>query len=370
MAGKKGKKIVWLKRVLVFLNFLAVVAILASYAALYVDPRTFWPLAFAGLAYPLILVTNLFFVLVWLVSWKKYIFLSLIPVLAGWTQLMTLVPVHFSKPAIPLSASFKVITYNIHGFNYNTSDNTVTQKRVLDFLRAKKPSVVCFQEFKPRGGATVKGLGDSIGLPSYYHKNYLEYKDNEVIYGIIIYSRYPVMQTGYLKDDRNRVFAIWADINDGKSTVRVYNCHLVSVKFGTKEYSFYEDLKNQATENLDLKDGVFNILKKLKRAFLIRSEQVEKVIASARRSPYPVIVAGDLNDSPFSYCYRQLTRNLEDAYREAGSGWAGNTFAGQLPSYRIDYILHSNKIEAVHYLKHMTDYSDHYPISVILNTDN
>jgi endonuclease/exonuclease/phosphatase family metal-dependent hydrolase len=369
MAGKKSTKGSWFKKLLVFLNILAVLALLASYAALFTDPRSFWPPAFAGLAYPLILIANLVFVLAWLVSWKKYIFLSLIPILAGWTQLMTLVPVRVSKPDPALPGSLKVITYNIHGFNYSKSDNTVMQKQILNFLKMEKPSVVCFQEFKPRGGATVGSLGDSIGLPSYYRKNYLEYKDPEVIYGIVIYSKHPILQTGYLRDERNRVFAIWADINDRKNTYRIYNCHLVSVRFGTKEYSFYEDLKNQATENLDLKEGAFNILKKLKRAFIIRSGQVEKVVASVRKSPYPVILAGDLNDSPFSYCYHQLTRDLKDSYREAGSGWVGNTFAGQLPSYRIDYILHSKNIDAVQYTKHETDYSDHYPVSSTLNNN-
>ena len=370
MAGKKSTKGSWFKKLLVFLNILAVLALLASYAALYTDPRLFWPLAFAGLAYPLILAANVAFVLIWLVSWKKYIFISLIPVLAGWTQLMTLVPVRFSKPDPARQESLKVITYNIHGFNYSKSDNTAMQKQILDFLRREKPSLVCFQEFKPRGGASVQSLGDSVGLPSFYQKNYLEYKDPGVIYGIAIYSKHPVLQTGFLRDDRNRVFAIWADIRDGKKTYRIYNCHLVSIRFGTKEYSFYEDLKNQATENLDLKEGTFNILKKLKRAFIIRSEQVEKLVASVRKSPYPVILAGDLNDSPFSYCHHQLTRDLVDSYREAGSGWAGNTFAGQLPSYRIDYILHSRDIDAVHYLKHTNDYSDHYPVSAILNNNN
>ena len=369
MPGNKGKKGSWFKKLLVLLNILAVLALLASYAALFTDPRVFWPLAFAGLAYPLILALNLVFIAVWLFSWKRYLFLSLVPVLAGWTQIMAMIPFRFSAQDMPASGSFKVITYNVHGFNYAKSDNSATQGQVIGFIKAEKPAVVCLQEFKPRGGATLQSLGDSIGLSSCYHKNYLEYKDKGVIYGLAIFSRYQVIKTGYLRDERNRIFAVWADISDGKNICRIYNCHLVSVRFGTKEYSFYEDLKNQATENLDLKEGVFNILRKLKRAFIIRSEQVEQVTASVATSPYPVIVAGDLNDSPFSYCYRQLTMNLQDSYREAGSEWAGSTFAGPLPSYRIDYILHSEKFRAVEYAKRMSGLSDHYPVSATLNIE-
>jgi endonuclease/exonuclease/phosphatase family metal-dependent hydrolase len=370
MAQQAGKKGSWLKKLMVFLNILAMLALIASYAALFTDPRTFWPTAFAGLAYPVILVANLFFVVIWLLSWKKYIFISLLPILAGWTQVMTLAPFQFSRPAIVPKEGIRVVTYNIHGFNYMKGDNASTQERIISLLRSEKPAIVCFQEFKPRGDATLQSFGDSIGLPFFYQKNYLEYKNNEVIYGMIIYSKYPVLQTGYLRDERNRVFAIWADVQSGREVFRIYNCHLVSVRFGSKEYSFYEDLKNQETEKLDLQEGVFNILKKLKRAFILRSGQADKVLASVKTSPHPVILAGDLNDSPFSYCFHSLTKDLRDSYREAGSGWSGNTFAGQLPSYRIDYILHDRKFRAVTYKKFITDFSDHYPVSVTLQTAN
>jgi endonuclease/exonuclease/phosphatase family metal-dependent hydrolase len=370
MARKTGNRGSWLKKLMVFLNILAVLALLGSYAALFIDPRTFWPPAFAGLAYPVILAVNILFVLLWLLTWKKYVFLSLLPILAGWTQLMALVPFHFSDPEAPSENDIRVVTYNIHGFNYIKDENVNTQERIIGLLRSEKPAIVCFQEFKPRGMATLQSLGDSIGLSSFYQKNYLEYRNTEVIYGMIIYSRYPILQSGYLRDERNRVFAIWAEVQSGNEKFRIYNCHLVSVRFGSKEYSFYEDLKNQETEKLDLKEGVFNILKKLKRAFILRSEQTEKLVSSIKKSPYPVILAGDFNDSPFSYCFHSLTRELKDSYREAGSGWRGNTFAGQFPSFRIDHIMHSGKFRAVAYKKFMSEFSDHYPVSVALRTQN
>ncbi len=366
MARKAGKKGSWLKKLMVFLNLIALLALLAAYAALYIDPRTFWPLAFAGLAYPVILATNLFFVLAWLVTWKKYLFISLIAILAGWSQIMTLFPVRFSGTAPQPTGTMKVISYNIHGFNYIQSDYSDTQRKASRFLRLEQPDFACFQEFKPRGGETTSSFGDSIGLPLFYQKNYLEYRDPAVVFGLAIFTRHPVLQTGYLRDDRNRVFAVWADIRHRTGIYRIYDCHLVSIRFGTKEYSFYEDLKKQETEQLALKEGIFNILRKLKKAFILRSEQTDKLISSIRMSPYPVILAGDLNDSPFSYCYHQLTRTLNDSFREAGKGWAGNTFAGRLPSYRIDYILHGKKLRAIGYTKHTIGYSDHYPVSVTL----
>ncbi len=367
MASGKGHKASWIRKLLVFLNILAVLLLLSAYAALFTDPRTFWPLAFAGLAYPVILVVNLGFILIWLVTWKRVIFLSLVTVLAGWTQLTTLVPLRLTSPKTTGTGNLGIITYNVHGFNYPNAESSEVQHQVAAFLKGETPLVVCMQEFKPRGASTLKGFGDEVGLPHFYQKNYLEYRDRQVTYGLVIYSRNPVLQTGFLRDGRERVFAVWADVSDGTTTYRVYNCHLVSVRFGAKDYTFYEDLKHQSTENLEIKEGVLNIFQKLKRAFIMRSGQVESLLGSVRKSPFPVILAGDLNDTPFSYTYHQLTRNLSDAYREAGKGWAGNTFAGHLPSYRIDYILHSEKMKAVRYVRHGAGFSDHYPVSATLS---
>ena len=366
MPAKKGRRVTWLSKFMIFLNILVVLALFCSYGARYIDPRMCWSLALAGLAYPIILVINLFFVVLWLVRWKKYIFLSLVSIFIGWTELMTIFPIHFSDPQLSSDETIKMMTYNTHGFNYPKTDKVVTQNRALDFIRKEKPGILCFQEFKPRGEYTIKTLGDTLGLSYSYQKNYLEYKDKEVVYGMAIYSKYPILKTGFLKDDKNRVFAIWTDIANSQDTIRIYNCHLVSVRFGTGDYSFYEDLKNQSTEKIDYKGGIFKIVKKLKRAFISRSGQTDRLVTSIGQSPYPVLLGGDLNDSPFSYSYHHLSGKLKDSYREAGKGWSGNTFAGQLPSYRIDYLMFSKKMKAGNYQKYQIDYSDHYPISVLI----
>ena len=56
-----------------------------------------------------------------------------------------------------------------------------------------------------------------------------------------------------------------------------------------------------------------NILRKLKRAFLKRASQVEIIQEYVRRSPYPVILCGDFNDTPVSYTMGTLTNELKDA---------------------------------------------------------
>jgi endonuclease/exonuclease/phosphatase family metal-dependent hydrolase len=107
------------------------------------------------------------------------------------------------------------------------------------------------------------------------------------------------------------------------------------------------------------------IIGRLKRAFISRAPQAETVAAHISESPYPVILAGDFNDTPASYVYRLLSRNLVDAYR-SGRG-LGSTYTRSIPGFRIDYILHSPHFESFNYLRGDQKYSDHYPVRTMLH---
>jgi endonuclease/exonuclease/phosphatase family metal-dependent hydrolase len=79
-----------------------------------------------------------------------------------------------------------------------------------------------------------------------------------------------------------------------------------------------------------------------------------------------VVVCGDFNDTPVSYVYHKLRGDLKDAYVEAGRG-LGGTYNGNLPSYRIDFILFDPSFEAYNYKRQTVKLSDHFPIMVTLD---
>ena len=108
------------------------------------------------------------------------------------------------------------------------------------------------------------------------------------------------------------------------------------------------------------------IYSKLKKAFIIRANQVDVLKDYITRSPYPVIVCGDFNDTPGSYTYHQMTIGLHDSFCRAGSGFLGSTYAGNFPSFRIDYILYDDAFTANSYSRSDFDLSDHYPVQVFL----
>jgi len=75
-------------------------------------------------------------------------------------------------------------------------------------------------------------------------------------------------------------------------------------------------------------------------------------------SPYPVILAGDFNDTPSSYTYREMKGALTDGFRRCGNGYGG-TFRYLGGLLRIDYIFYDDTFECVRYYMPSETVSDH-----------
>jgi endonuclease/exonuclease/phosphatase family metal-dependent hydrolase len=365
---EKGHKIV--KFTLVGLNLVAITILLASYCAAYINPETAWIFAFFGLAYPVIAGVNLLFVVLWLILWKRYIFLSLVSLLLGWNNLQALSPVRFKDKSIPQGINIKILSYNVHRLYGNNpkAKSGETRSQVTEFLSQQKADILFIQEFYARGEdylTTIEKFTRSINLEYFTFQNYQGITYKQKINAIAIFSKYPIVSTGHFKLNKGSLFAIFADVIINGDTVRLYNLHLESIRFGNEDYSFYSHLTepDNETESLPLKEGSKRMLWKLRKAFVVRSAQVEILSKQIAECPYPVILGGDFNDTPSSYTYHQLTKKLRDSFKESGTGFFESTYAGKFPSFRIDYIMHSDHFKSVGYKKFDISLSDHYPVS-------
>ncbi len=365
-AGSK-KKMSFATKAMVVINIFFICLLLLSYLSLYISPEKFWPLAFAGLAYPVTLLCNVFFVLFWLVFIKKYFILSLITILLGYNQVKTYIKVSGSGPTLFTEKSIKLMSYNVRLFdlyNWRETSSTNTRAAIFGLIAAESADILCLQEYYSGAGKKAD-FGDTICIQSGY-----KYRDIVLInkeharlpYGLAIFSKYPIVKTQKLDFPNSKVnFCQSVDVKIGKDTLRVLNLHLESVKFGKEDYNFVSEIKTTTGTNENIKKGSLAIIAKMKYAYMRRASQINTVAGFIKSSPYPVLMAGDFNDTPVSYSYRQIENILDDTFVDAGKG-LGQTHSQLLPLLRIDYIFHSDELKTIEHTTLDKNFSDHFPV--------
>ena len=178
-----------------------------------------------------------------------------------------------------------------------------------------------------------------------------------------IYSNYPQINkaTVSIKGERMNNTCIYSDIVIKSDTIRVYNVHLASNWFKKSDYSFI----NKPSINTDsLKKGISSITERMKSSYQKRANEVLAIKEHMQTSPYPIILCGDFNDTPLSFAYSTISKNLNDSFKESGKG-IGQSFI-KIPGLRIDYILHDSTLKSSNYKKYDQKLSDHYPISATI----
>ena len=178
--------------------------------------------------------------------------------------------------------------------------------------------------------------------------------------GLVTLSKFPIIGKGEIRFSGSSNLVIFSDIQiNNQLTVRVYNCHLQSYSIDPEDYNI-ADPSEFEPDSQEIKKAR-KISFKLKSGFVLRASQSRKLADHIRKSPYPVIVCGDFNDTPVSFTYRKVRGELKDAFVESGWG-VSNTYNGKLPSFRIDYIFTDKKFSPLNYIRDKVDFSDHYPI--------
>lgn len=362
--------------------FIFLISLFLSYFAPYANPKSFWLFAFFGLAFPWLLLANLLFLIWWIIRWKKLYWLSLAVILTGWFNMKNLF--HVASPLAPFSQgsgenssgskagdAIKILSFNVKDFNlYDWNHDKKTKNKIFSLLRKESADIVCLQEYF-QGDSGYYETTDSVIKATQTPDNHIKYtytKKKTHHWGIATFSKYPIIFKGKVpfKYKSNNI-CIFSDLKIGRDTVRVYNMHLQSISFNNSDYKFIEALKenNDTLDAEDIEIGSKNILRRIKRAFVKRATQTEKILAHINACKYPVIICGDFNDTPFSYTYHEFAEKYEDSFKESGSG-IGNTYIGVMPSYRIDYIFHSPQFTATGFKVLPDELSDHYPVSTVI----
>ena len=238
---------------------------------------------------------------------------------------------------------------------------------MMSSLEKINGDIYCFQEFFHNSGPGIFETKELLKLvldAPHVYEAYTATVGKTQHYGIAIYSKYPMVNTGQIRfqGEKNNNMCIYTDVVVYDDTIRIYNVHAASIRFTDTHYAVVKELNSQKEKaKIEISDFV-GIAKRMANAYRRRAQQVEKIKAHALQSPYPVVICGDFNDTPVSYSYATISDGLKDAFKVSGSG-IGSTYIGAFPSFRIDYIFHSPEYKSGNYTTHSEEVSDHRAIS-------
>jgi len=357
-------KINQLGRILFYFNVIAALLLLTAQASSSISPAHFWPLGIIANLYPLFLFINMLFILYWGFRRHRLIFVSASIILIGYDKCTLLYQPALAKfDVTPPKNSFKVVSYNVRLFDlYNWTGNLKTRSKIFDYLKSEHPDIVCFQEYFHDDVGNFQNnqpIKDLLKLP-YSSIKYAITLRKTNHWGIATFSKYPIINEGTLFFTEGKSnFCLYSDMIINKDTIRVYNTHLQSNHFKKNDYDFIENT-DSIVQDKELKNTK-NILRRIRKAVIKRGEQVDILKAHMDQCPYPILLCGDFNDTPYSYPYQTLKRYMKDSFSEKGEGF-GSTYFSLLVKFRIDFILHSEDFRTHSFHTKQVKYSDHYPI--------
>jgi len=357
------KRIFQFRILLVVLTIIALLSLILTYLSPYIHPETSSILPLFGLSYWFTLVANLVLLLIWAVLRSKWVLVVLFGIFIGGRLHFRMIPFG-SDEQNKNGTELHVMSYNVRLFDLYKTLGKRTKNEIFDYIREKQPEIACFQEFYHQGSPTSFVTQDSLIsiLKSVdHHSRYKHQKYRRQNFGVVMFSKYPMIYKGeiqFTEISNNYNYCIYADIVKKQDTFRVYNIHLQSIKLQKDDYALFDEENSNAAEK---SSNFFRLIGKIKDAYPIRARQTEQITEHIQQSPYPVIVCGDFNDTPISYCYNKFNTLLTDAYRNTSFG-PGTTYAGKIPAGRIDYIFHSTTIGSKDFNIQNEKLSDHYAI--------
>ncbi|WP_235906083.1 endonuclease/exonuclease/phosphatase family protein [Patiriisocius marinistellae] len=239
-----------------------------------------------------------------------------------------------------------VLSYNVRLFNAYEKEDNNSQKFITKLISEENPDVICFQEYYRETEITLEG----------YPHRYIHFKNDKVHFGHAIFSKYPLVYEGAFDFPQTLNNTLYANVVKGGDTLRLYNVHLKSMSV-------------QPTVDYLQQENKTKLFKRMTSAFEKQQEQVEAILKHKEQSPHPVVVAGDFNNTAFSYIYRKMQKGMKDAYVESGYG-LGTTFKFDSYPMRIDYIFTSEMVDVLEFKTKEETFSDHYPIKATVGWDS
>lgn len=329
---------------------------LCCYLSALIPPKLFWPAAILGYAIPLIICLNIILFFTHLLFSRRILW----PYLAGILLAFPFIQSTYKMKSINKAQDgFSVMSYNAKLFRQKDRYDKFSVKSI-DWLVQDTSDIKCIQEFSYNNEYRPLDVVSKVKKHKYnYHIFQIDVIHNP---GMAILSTYPILNKGVLENDSTTVNnIIYADILIKKDTVRIYNVHLKSMRLELHEYS----AASKITKNYK------KLLSKLRFGAIERSEQIDKLLKHIDYyCPYPVIVCGDFNETPYSYNYFKMKSRFRNSFDEAGEGW-GLSFINPPIQLRIDHHFIDQNFEIIDFkVDRSIKNSDHFPTRALYRLNN
>jgi endonuclease/exonuclease/phosphatase family metal-dependent hydrolase len=337
--------------------FISIITVLLYYSS-HIPPAELWIAAFLSLLIPAFIIINIIFCIYWLFKNRNRALLSLMVIIAGYSFISRTISWSFLGNSE--AGGLKVINYNVRIFNtyaHLQDANRNSSKKMLEWLVNSDAGILSLQEFYYDKSSDIYNSIDRIkkSFPHYYYDPNV-FNQEKASFGMAIFSKLPIVNKGSLQLNQNsNNQIIFADVLLQKDTIRIYNIHLQSMSIEESHFTYSLDSWKA-------------ILKKLRKGAVQRTSQINALADHIKACPYPVIVTGDLNDTPYSYSYQVLRTRLNNSFEKAGQGM-GFTYNGKL-YLRIDNQFASPELRVESFITHKEiKYSDHFPLEGVYSVD-
>jgi endonuclease/exonuclease/phosphatase family metal-dependent hydrolase len=360
----------------VIITILVAALYLVTSYAVYFSPLRFPFVTIASLLYLPVLVAYMVLMVAWFFVNKRAGIWMLVLFFTGYQSLMNTVGARFfsagwkwEKPG----NSLRVMSWNVNYFGnpYKQYDSANSLRRqMLQYISKVKPDVLCVQDLRVNESVgtlvdfvnnsnDIFSAGDFQGFFYPFHFDYdgVNYCDKM---GVAIFFRGAIIDTGSIvtMGPNKKERAGYADIVLKGKIVRIFSVHLSSM-------SLWPSAKDEAGLNYlegdETRKKARRIYSKLTMFGEHHAREADVIKHFVEQSPYPVILAADMNAVPSSYVYTRLKNGLKDAFLENDYG-IGGSYNRIFPKLRIDVLLHSPELEAKQFIRPVTDLSDHYPV--------
>jgi endonuclease/exonuclease/phosphatase family metal-dependent hydrolase len=342
------------------LNLLFCALSLLSYGSCLLKPSDFGFAGFFTFSVPIFIIFNFLFVFYWLFVKPVAALFSAVILVLGWKFVVATFGWSFSSD--PEGGDFKVLSYNVNtfkGFGAKADLSGKTGRKMINWLLHADADILCLQEFYNQPGSddfnAAKKL-KAVGYKHHFFSRALRTGWNASL-GMATFSRFPIVHSEIVrKTPKSNNQILLTDIKLPSGTIRVLNVHLQSNFLKESEIE-----ESKQGENVSV--NVKSIWRKLTNGYTVRNDQAQLLLQTISNSPHPVLLAGDLNETPYSYTYHQLNQVLDNSFEKAGSGF-GFTYNGYIPFLRIDNLFADRQFEVRIFETHNhVPYSDHFPVS-------